>query len=106
MALFVVKLTRRQRFLTALLFSILNIIQMLLGLTLTCHAMYVYVTIAPNLYTEKAEVMFVFAVTGMYGTHVIFNYLLGMKIVEKCYKQAHKLVDTLLFGLGSRLTAR
>lgn len=90
MAILVIKLTRRQRYYTAIAFSVLNIVQVLLGITLTSHAIYIYVTISPNLYTEKAEVTFVFAVTGMYGTHIIFNYLLGMKIVYKCYRQAHK----------------
>lgn len=90
MAILVVKLTRRQRYYTAVAFSVLNIIQMVLGLTLTSHAMYIYIAISPNLYTEKGEVTFVFAVTGMYGTHILFNYLIGMKIVEKCYRQAHK----------------
>lgn len=103
MAICVFRLTRNRRFHLALAFTILDVIQVLLGLFLTCHAIYVYATVTPGMSTERAEVTFVFAVTAMYGTHVIFHYLAGIRICEKCFKQSHKLDHIFLKKIQSIL---
>lgn len=84
------KLSRRQRFMLALAFTILNFVQIFLGILTVGWSIYVCVSISHNLYSEKAEIIFVFTVTCMYGTHVIIHYLIGIKISEKCFNRAHK----------------
>lgn len=101
MAFGVFKLTARQRFCLGLAFTLLNITQISFGLIITGWSIYICVNVSPNLYSEKAEITFVFTVTSMYGTHIIIHYLVGIKICEKCYHKAHKLV---LFYEHSKIT--
>lgn len=63
---------------------------MFIGLGITLNSIYVYSAVAPNLYSERAEISFVFIVMAVFGTHVILVYLAGMKICEKCYLRAIK----------------
>lgn len=91
MALGVYKLTHQQRYVLAIILCILNGIQMFIGLGITVNSLYVYVAVAPGLYSERAEICFVFLVMAVFGTHVIFVYLAGMKICERCYLKGMKL---------------
>lgn len=92
MAVGVVNLTLRGRYLLAITIVCFLLSQSLLGLCITSWSIYVCTTVSPTLYSEKSEVTFVFTVTGMYGTHVLFHNLTGIKICQRCYLQAHKLV--------------
>lgn len=82
--------SKKQRFRLGIIFSVFNIMQVALGGITTGWSVYVITAISPNLYTEKAEIDFVFTVTGMYGMFVVIHYLVGMKICEKCIYKAHK----------------
>lgn len=84
------KLTFEQRKFLAVFSTVLCFIEFLLGAFITGGSIYVVVTISPRFYSEKAEITFVFTVTGMFGTHVIITYLIGIKICDKCYNFAHK----------------
>lgn len=90
MALGVFKLTHRQRYILAIILIVLNGTQMFIGLGITVNSIYVYAAVAPGLYSERAEISFVFLVMAVFGTHVILVYLAGMKICEKCYLRAIK----------------
>lgn len=90
MAVGVYKLTHRQRYIIAITLCVLNGIQMLIGLGITLNSIYVYAAVAPDLYSERAEISFVFLVMAVFGTHVILVYLAGLKICEKCYLRAIK----------------
>ncbi|XP_071050358.1 peripherin-2 [Onthophagus taurus] len=82
--------TKQQRLRMGVVFSVLNALQVLLGILTTTWSLYVILGVAPKLYTEKPEIDFVFTCTGMYGTHVIIHFLVGMKICEKTIFKAHK----------------
>lgn len=90
MAIGILKLTHHQRYILAIVLCVLNGVQMLIGLGITLNSIYVYAAVAPGLYSEKAEISFVFLVMAIFGTHVILVYLAGMKICEKCYLRAIK----------------
>lgn len=86
----VFKLSLHQRRTLGLIFNILNFLQILLGLSVTVTSAYIVLYFAPILYSERSEINFVFIVTGIYGTHVILHYLMGIKICEKCLTQPQK----------------
>lgn len=90
MAVGVFKLTHHQRYILAIILCVLNGIQMFIGLGITVNSIYVYVAVAPGLYSERAEIGFVFLVMAVFGTHIILVYLGGMKICERCYLRAMK----------------
>lgn len=90
MAIGVFKLNKRDRRCLSLIFSFFNILQAILGSTITGTSIYVYVSLSPGLYVEGTEIQFVQVVTGIYGTHIIIHWLLGLKISDKCYYEAHK----------------
>lgn len=90
MAIGIFKFTRKQRFYLGLIFTGLNILQIVFGILITGWSIYICVNVSPNLYTEKGEIKFVFTVTALYGTHIILHYLIGIKLCEKCYKKAQK----------------
>ncbi|KAB0799666.1 hypothetical protein PPYR_07546 [Photinus pyralis] len=90
MAIGVVKLSQRERYICALAFVALTSLQTLLGLIATWWSSYICVRISPTLYSEKIEVNFVFAIIAIFGTHIIFHGLFGLKICYKCYKQSLK----------------
>ncbi|XP_018578044.1 peripherin-2-like [Anoplophora glabripennis] len=90
MAVGMFKLTQKQRKHLYVIFITLNIIQILLGFGMTSSSIYIFVAVSPVLHTEKAQINFAFVVTGIYGTHVIFHWLIGIKIGNKCFQQAHK----------------
>uniref|UniRef100_A0A1Y1MUT4 7TM GPCR serpentine receptor class x (Srx) domain-containing protein n=1 Tax=Photinus pyralis TaxID=7054 RepID=A0A1Y1MUT4_PHOPY len=92
MAIGVVKLSQRERYICALAFVALTSLQTLLGLIATWWSSYICVRISPTLYSEKIEVNFVFAIIAIFGTHIIFHGLFGLKICYKCYKQSLKFV--------------
>lgn len=90
MAIGIFKFTRRQRIYLGLTFTGLNLLQVLFGLIITGMSIYICENVAPNFYSEKGEIKFVFTVTALYGTHIIIHYLVGLKIVDKCYRRAQK----------------
>lgn len=92
MAVCMFKLTHKCRNKLSVIFTILNIIQVLMGCAITCSSFYVFIAVSPVLHTEKAQIDFAFVVTGIYGTHVITHWLIGIKINKKCIEQAHKYV--------------
>lgn len=100
MALGVLKLTHHQRYLLTISLCVLNGIQMFIGLGITANSIYVYVAVAPGLYSERAEISFVFLVMAVFGTHVILIYLAGMKICERSYLRAVKLASENLNFFG------
>lgn len=90
MAIGVFKLNEAQRNRLSVAFNALNFIQIILGLSITSYSIFIYLNVAPILFSERSEVDFVFIVTGIYGTHVILHYLAGIKICHKCLNQPHK----------------
>ncbi|KAJ8975451.1 hypothetical protein NQ317_000700 [Molorchus minor] len=90
MAIGMFKLSYRQRQQLSTIFITLNIVQVLLGFGMTSSSIYILVAVAPVLHTEEAEIDFAFTVTGIYGTHVIFHWIIGIKMCRKSLKQAHK----------------
>ncbi|KAL3269978.1 hypothetical protein HHI36_009033 [Cryptolaemus montrouzieri] len=90
MSIGVFKLSLKQRRNLGLVFNALNLIQILLGLSITATSVYIVISVAPILYSERSEVNFVFIVTAVYGTHVILHYLMGIKICDKCLNQPQK----------------
>lgn len=104
MAILIFNLTHHQRYYFALVFIIFTAIQIVLGLALIIHALYIYGTVATRLSSEKPEVAFVFIVSAMYGTQILFHYLTGLKMCHKCYKQPHKLDTRKFLILGTLKT--
>ncbi|KAJ8917851.1 hypothetical protein NQ315_010764 [Exocentrus adspersus] len=90
MALGMFKLSHKQRKLLFIIFTVLNVVQILLGFGMTSTSFYIFVAVSPVLHTEKAQVNFAFVVTGIYGTHVMFHWIIGIKMCKKCFRQAHK----------------
>ncbi|KAJ8946889.1 hypothetical protein NQ318_008245 [Aromia moschata] len=90
MAIGIFKLSHKQRQHLSVVFITLNVLQILLGFGMTSSSVYILVAMAPVLHTEKAEIDFAFTVTGIYGTHVIFHWIIGIKMCRKSIKQAHK----------------
>lgn len=86
------KFTGRRRYVLTITFTALNFIQIILGLLMTGGSLYIVIGVSGKFYSEKAEITFVFTVTGMFGTHVVITYLVGIKIGDKCYNLAHKQV--------------
>lgn len=86
------KLTQKQRRHLCIIFTTLNIIQILLGFGMTSSSIYIFVAVSPVLHTEKDQINFAFVVTGIYGTHVIFHWLIGIKMSKKCFEEAYKYV--------------
>lgn len=86
----VFKLSLKQRRTLGFLFNGLNFLQILLGLSITSTSAYMVLYFAPILYSERSEINFVFVVTGIYGTHVLLHYVMGIKICEKCLNQPQK----------------
>ncbi|KAG5872330.1 hypothetical protein JTB14_023598 [Gonioctena quinquepunctata] len=68
----------------------LNVLQIIIGCGMTGSSLYIIIAISPIMHTQKAEIDFAFAVTGLYGTHVIIHWIIGIQICEKCFKHAHK----------------
>ncbi|KAK9876900.1 hypothetical protein WA026_015936 [Henosepilachna vigintioctopunctata] len=90
MSIGVFRLTLKQRHNLGWMFNILTLAQVLLGLSITGTSVFIVISAAPVLYSERSEVNFVFIVTGIYGTHVILHYLMGLKICYKCLNQPQK----------------
>lgn len=90
MAIGVFKLTKSNRQCISLLITIFNVIQVILGSTITGTSIYVYASMSPGLFIDGGEMRFVVVVTGIYGTHIMFHWLIGLKINDKCYHQPHK----------------
>ncbi|XP_017772768.1 PREDICTED: LOW QUALITY PROTEIN: uncharacterized protein LOC108559904 [Nicrophorus vespilloides] len=90
MNFFIFKFSRECRFQMALAFTILNLVQATLGMLIAGWSLYLCLEVSKHLYAEKAEITFVFTVTALYGTHIIFQYLMGIKICAKCFNKAHK----------------
>ncbi|XP_044754210.1 peripherin-2 [Coccinella septempunctata] len=90
MSIGVFKLSLKQRRTLGLVFNALNFLQIIFGLSITVTSIYIVLSFAPILYSERSEINFVFIVTGIYGTHVILHYLMGIKICEKCLNQPQK----------------
>lgn len=90
MAVGMFKLPYKRREFLYRLVIILCLLQVILGSSMTGSSLYVIIAISPILHTDKAEVNFVFVVTGIYGTHVIFHWIIGIKIGHKCFKGADK----------------
>ncbi|KAH0811421.1 hypothetical protein GEV33_011373 [Tenebrio molitor] len=53
-------------------------------------SIYIYVSVAPVLYSERAEISYVFAVIGICGFNNVCCFLFGLKIRLKCLRQAYK----------------
>ncbi|KAJ8961050.1 hypothetical protein NQ314_005979 [Rhamnusium bicolor] len=96
MAIGMFKLSQKQRKCLSFVFITLNIVQIILGAGMTSSSLYIFIAVSPVLLTEKAEVNFVFAVTGIYGTNVIFHWIIGIRMCRKCFLQAHKYVQIIL----------
>ncbi|CAG9818996.1 unnamed protein product [Phaedon cochleariae] len=95
--------SHKQRRKLFIIFLVLNIIQILIGCGMTSSSLYIIIAVSPILHTDRAEVNFAFVVTGLYGTHVIFHWIVGINICNKCFKQAHKKSTSNLFLLWSCL---
>lgn len=84
------KLPQARREFLYRIFITLCLLQVILGSSITGSSLYIIIAISPILHTDKAEVNFVFVVTGIYGTHVIFHWIVGIQIGQKCLRQASK----------------
>ncbi|CAG9862068.1 unnamed protein product [Phyllotreta striolata] len=96
-------LSQRKRKGLAALFAFLCAVQIILGCGMTGSSLYVIIAVAPVLHAEKSEVNFVFAVTGLYGTHVIFHWIVGINIGQRCLKQASRKSTGNLFVLWTTM---
>nr|XP_023028857.1 peripherin-2 [Leptinotarsa decemlineata] len=96
-------LSHKQRRNLCLLFLAMNILQIILGCGMTGSSLYIIIAVSPILHSQRSEINFAFVVTGLYGTHVIFHWIVGIKICEKCFRQAHKKSTSNLFLLWSCL---
>ncbi|EFA09824.2 hypothetical protein TcasGA2_TC011971 [Tribolium castaneum] len=65
-------------------------IQVLAGVVMLSLSIYIYVSVAPVLYSERAEISYVFFVIGLCGFNNICCYLFAIKIQRKCLKQSFK----------------
>lgn len=92
MAIGVFILTLNQREFVSIVLLVLSFIQVFCGVVMFAIAMYLYITIAPVLYSERAEVNFISGVVAICGVNNIGCFLLGVKIRMKCLKQSHKQV--------------
>lgn len=90
MAVGVFKLTKSQRDILSIIFLVLNMIQVLTGVVMLSMSIYIYVSVAPVLYSERAEISYVFAVIGICGFNNVCCFLFGLKIRLKCLRQAYK----------------
>ncbi|XP_063925097.1 photoreceptor outer segment membrane glycoprotein 2 [Zophobas morio] len=90
MAVGVFKLSKSQRSFLSIIFLILNLIQVLTGVTMLSLSIYVCISVAPILFSERAELSYVFAVVAICGVNNICCWLFGLKIRLKCLNQASK----------------
>ncbi|XP_060530101.1 photoreceptor outer segment membrane glycoprotein 2 [Cylas formicarius] len=90
MAIGLFKLTLNQRRTLAAIFLTLNILQILLGAIMTAMSLFVCLSISPKIPSERAEIDFVFLVYGIFGANIMFHWLIGIRICQKCIDQAHK----------------
>uniref|UniRef100_A0AAR5PPU1 Tetraspanin n=2 Tax=Dendroctonus ponderosae TaxID=77166 RepID=A0AAR5PPU1_DENPD len=90
MAIGLFKLSKNQRKSLTGIFFVLNVLEVLLGATITGISIYVCLAISPMIISEKTEINFVFVVYAIFGGNVIINWLIGLKICQKCVNQAHK----------------
>ncbi|CAG9763271.1 unnamed protein product [Ceutorhynchus assimilis] len=90
MAIGLFKLSKTQRNTLSIIFYVLNIIEVLFGLSITGTSIYVCLAISPMILTEKAEIDFVFVVYIIFGVNITMTWLIGLKICQKCTNQAHK----------------
>ena len=88
-------LSKKKRRALACTFTTLNLVQISLGLLITIWSIYICIVMAPKIYMEGSDINFVFTVTGMFGTHIIIHFAIGIKVCEKCMFKAHKLVVNL-----------
>ncbi|CAH0554689.1 unnamed protein product [Brassicogethes aeneus] len=90
MAIGTVILSAKKRCNLLYIISALCIIQALIGGAITGPSIYIYVSIAPIVSGDSAEIKFVFATTGIFGTHVIFDWLIGISVGRRCFSNAKK----------------
>ncbi|XP_066248023.1 photoreceptor outer segment membrane glycoprotein 2-like [Euwallacea similis] len=90
MAIGLCKLNGNQRKSLRSIFCVLNIIEVLIGATITGVSIYVCVAISPTIISEKAEINLIFIVYAIFGINIMINWLIGLKICNKCINQAHK----------------
>ncbi|XP_057652761.1 peripherin-2-like [Diorhabda carinulata] len=96
-------LSQKQRQKLSIIFIILNIFQIIMGCGMTGSSLYIIIAVAPILHQEKSEINFVFAVTGLYGTHVMFHWIVGINISQRCLNSAGRKTTSSLFLLWSCL---
>ncbi|XP_050310113.1 photoreceptor outer segment membrane glycoprotein 2 [Anthonomus grandis grandis] len=90
MAVGLIKLSKKQRNIVYKIFYALNVMQMLFSAGILSSSAYVCLAISPKIMSEKAEINFVFVVYGIFSTNALINWLVGIKICQKCLNQANK----------------
>ncbi|CAH1115182.1 unnamed protein product [Psylliodes chrysocephalus] len=96
-------LSQKKRESLAAVFVFLCVLQVIIGCGMTGSSLYVIIAVAPILHAEKSEVNFVFVVTGLYGTHVIFQWIIGINVSQRCLKQASRKSTSNLFILWTTM---
>nr|CAH7734230.1 unnamed protein product [Callosobruchus chinensis] len=90
MAIGVYKLSQKNRNTLASIIYFLCTLEMAIGLCMAGSSIYTMVAVSPIIHSEKSEVDFAFAITGIFGTHIIIQHVVGYKVCYKCVRQAYK----------------
>nr|CAH7722043.1 unnamed protein product [Callosobruchus chinensis] len=90
MAIGVYKLSQKNRNTLASIIYFVCTLEMAIGLCMAGSSIYTMVAVSPIIHSEKSEVDFAFAITGIFGTHIIIQHVVGYKVCYKCVRQAYK----------------
>ncbi|CAH1966198.1 unnamed protein product [Acanthoscelides obtectus] len=105
MAVGLYKLSQKNRNTLASIIYFMCTLEMAIGFCMAGSSFYTMIVVSPIIHSEKSEVDFAFAITGIFGTHIIIQHIVGYKVCFKCFKQAYKKSTKSLLFLWSCIGA-